>query len=40
MERELSGLLGGRRVDLRTSVDVSRYFRDKAIKSARVRFAP
>ena len=32
--RELSPLLGGREVDLRTSQDLSRYFRNEVVKSA------
>ena len=40
MERELSGLLGGRCAELRTSGDVSRDLRDEIIESAGVRFAP
>lgn len=39
MERELSGLLGGRRVDMRTPEDLSRYFRDEVVASAEVQFA-
>ncbi len=31
MERELSGLLGCRKVDLRTPEDLSRYFRDRVV---------
>src|ERR671933_2590856 len=34
MERELSSLLGGRRVDLRTPQDLSPYFRDEVIASS------
>jgi uncharacterized protein len=37
--RELSGLLGGRNVDLRTSGDLSRYFRDEVVRTAEVQFA-
>ncbi len=32
--RELSPLLGGREVDVRTSEDLSRYFRDEVVNSA------
>lgn len=39
MENELSILLGGRRVDLRTPNDLSRYFRDDVIQHAQVQFA-
>lgn len=39
LESELSGLLGGRRVDLRTPGDLSRYFRDEVVKSAEVQYA-
>ena len=37
-ERELSELLGGRRVDLRTAEDLSRYFRDDVVRSAEVQY--
>lgn len=39
LEDELSRLLGGRRVDLRTPQDLSRYFRDEVVGSAEVQFA-
>lgn len=39
LERELSEMLGGRRVDLRTMEDLSRYFRDDVYKQAEVQFA-
>jgi hypothetical protein len=39
MERELSTLLGGRTVDLRTPNDLSRYFRDEVIRSSLVQYA-
>jgi len=39
MVRELSGILGGRTVDLRTPNDLSRYFRDQVIRSSRVQYA-
>ncbi|RLB36991.1 MAG: nucleotidyltransferase, partial [Deltaproteobacteria bacterium] len=32
MERELSTLLGGRKVDLRTPEDLSRYFRQQVLQ--------
>ena len=39
MEHELSSLLGGRRIDLRTPSDLSSYFRDEVLRSARVQYA-
>jgi hypothetical protein len=39
MEAELSALFGGRRIDLRTAEDLSRYFRARVIKEAEVRYA-
>jgi predicted nucleotidyltransferase len=39
MEEELSTLLGGRRVDLRTAEDLSRHFRDKVVRTAEVQYA-
>lgn len=39
IEAELSELMGGRRVDLRTPQELSRYFRDKVIREAEVQFA-
>jgi len=38
MEQELSALLGGQRVDLRTSGDLSRYFRNEVIRTAEAQF--
>ena len=38
IERELSGMLG-RKVDLRTPADLSRYFRDEVVESAEVHYA-
>lgn len=38
MERELSGLLG-RKADMRTPDDLSRYFRDEVIRMAIVQYA-
>ena len=38
MERELSGILG-RKVDMRTPADLSRYFRDEVVRSAEVQYA-
>ncbi|PIP36191.1 MAG: nucleotidyltransferase [Desulfobacterales bacterium CG23_combo_of_CG06-09_8_20_14_all_52_9] len=39
MEQELSALLGGRKVDLRTPEDLSRYFRDQVLAEAEVQYA-
>jgi hypothetical protein len=39
MEQELSALLGGRPVDLRTAEDLSRYFRHDVLREAEVQFA-
>lgn len=39
IERELSVMLGGRRVDIRTPRDPSRYFRDDALAHAVVQYA-
>ncbi len=39
MEEELSGLFGGRKVDLRTLQDLSRYFRDEVLAHAEVQYA-
>ena len=39
MERELSGIFGGRKVDLRTPEDLSRYFRDSVLAEAEVQYA-
>lgn len=39
MERELSDLLGGRRVDLHTPQSLSRYFRDDVLARAEVHYA-
>lgn len=38
MEHELSGLLGGLRIDLRTPNDLSRYFRDDVLRHASVQY--
>lgn len=38
IERELSDLLG-RKVDLRTPADLSRYFRDDVLREAQVQYA-
>ncbi len=39
MERELSALLGGRKVDLRTPEDLSRCFRQSVLDQAEVQYA-
>ena len=39
MERELSEILGGRKVDLRTPGELSRYFRDQVLAQAKVQYA-
>jgi len=39
LERELSHILGGRKVDLRTPEDLSRYFRDEVLQEAEVQYA-
>ena len=38
MELELSALLGGPKVDLRTAQDLSRYFRDEVVRTAEVQY--
>lgn len=38
IEIELSGLLGGRKVDLRTAQDLSRYFRDAVVHEAEPQY--
>jgi predicted nucleotidyltransferase len=38
VEIELSPLVGGRKVDLRTAQDLSRYFRDDVVWSAEVQY--
>ena len=40
LERELSALLDGRRVDLRTPQDLSRYFRNSVVDQAYVIHGP
>lgn len=37
MERELSEILG-RKADIRTAEDLSRYFRDEVVRSAAVQY--
>lgn len=39
MEDELAAMLGGRKVDLRTAKELSRYFRDEVVTSAEVQYA-
>ncbi|MFC1529061.1 nucleotidyltransferase family protein, partial [Candidatus Latescibacterota bacterium] len=39
MEEKLSSMFGGRKVELRTPRDLSRYFRDRVIAEAEVQFA-
>ena len=38
MEIDLSELMGGRKVDLRTPQDLSKYFRDKVLAEALVQY--
>lgn len=38
IEQELSALLGGRCVDVRTPQDLSRYFRDEVVREAEVQY--
>ncbi len=39
IEIELSALLGGRKVDLRTPAELSRYFRDQVLREAEELYA-
>lgn len=39
LERELSELFGGRKVDLRTPQDLSPYFREQVLEEAEVQYA-
>lgn len=39
IEAELSALLGGRRVDLRTAHDLSRHFRSEVVRTAEAQYA-
>ena len=39
IETELSNLLDGRRVDLRTAQELSRYFRDEVVRTTQVQYA-
>ena len=38
IEIELSGLVGGRKVDLRTAQDLSRYFREEVVRAAETQY--
>ena len=38
IEIEMSSLLGGRKVDLRTAQDLSRYFREEAARAAETQY--
>jgi predicted nucleotidyltransferase len=39
METELKQLLGGRKIDLRTPMDLSRHFRDEVVQNAQIVYA-
>jgi predicted nucleotidyltransferase len=39
MERELSRMFCGRKVDLRTPAELSHYFRDEVVRTAAVQYA-
>ncbi len=39
LQEELSALFGGRKVDLRTPQDLSRYFRDEVVAHSEVQYA-
>jgi hypothetical protein len=39
IENELSQLLGGRKVDLRTPQDLSKHFRQEVLRNARLQYA-
>ena len=39
IEMELTALLDGRRVDLRTAQELSRYFREQVVRTAELQFA-
>jgi predicted nucleotidyltransferase len=39
IESELSRLLGGRKIDIRTPMDLSRHFREEVLQNARVVYA-
>jgi uncharacterized protein len=38
LEEELSAMFGGRKIDLRTPEDLSRYFRDEVVARAEVQY--
>jgi uncharacterized protein len=38
IEEELSALLGGRRVDLRTAAELGRHFRERVVREAEVQY--
>jgi hypothetical protein len=38
IEIEMSSLLGGRKVDLRTAQDLSRYFREEVVRAAETQY--
>jgi hypothetical protein len=38
IELELSALLGGRKIDLRTAADLSRHFRDEVVRTAQPQY--
>ena len=40
MEIELSDLIGGRRVDMKTPLSISRYFRDEVLEEAEALYVP
>ena len=39
MERELSQIFGGRKIDLRTPEDLIKYFRQQVLSTAEVQYA-
>lgn len=39
MERELSNIFGGRKIDLRTPEDLSRHFRKQVVETAKIAYA-
>ncbi len=39
LELELSNLVGGAKVDLRTAEDLSKYFRDEVVRTAALQYA-
>lgn len=38
MEIEMSELLGGKKIDLRTPEDLSKYFRDEVVRTAQIQY--